>query len=483
MKETIEIFIEANYQKLQIQLQQVEGFCVKMVQNLNSKRVNWETILAQTISPAIISGIASSFALAITEAVSFQNQMMGSTDTINSTTTQNMGQVSEAIKKMASDSSLNTNEAQKAFEAFNSILADPTAATSAVKQLDLLASGLNIDLLSALKMVTPIMEQWGIRTLPGLVDMMTNLRNANGKGLFSIEELSTSLAENGEVMKRSGIKIGEYVQTMQSLTREGQLSREQVNLMFAAIKEGVSNPLGDFNIMNHKVIDSLGENGLIKTIAAVSTHVQSLGDNWTLTSKLTGTNTETARAFGDFAPASVKKVTTAVDTHTDSMKSLTFFSNTQTTQATKLAKAWNDVANSLYPLGDALIPILTAMTELLKLTPKVGQVFGDAFAHLGQNIGSAVGDFIFGGTPTGRILPPGGDSKYTTPIANQLGVSNLPSAQAGGKSTGTTNSKSSAVSATINLNVTSSPGFETQTADEIVRHLKDFTNDLTSKNI
>lgn len=197
----LKILIEADASGLTSQLKKASSSITSFVGSMNKQEVNWTQILSRTISPAIISGIAATFALALTQSMSFANQL---TQTAN-TSTEAFGENSVAATKSAlaiqAVTGQSANSVAEAMGLATRALGKYASGEALVSEASKFALVTGIPLLDLVKELIPVMQQWGITDAEKIKMTIEDLFGAADQGKVSIMDLIQTMGDTGAMLK------------------------------------------------------------------------------------------------------------------------------------------------------------------------------------------------------------------------------------------------------------------------------------------
>jgi hypothetical protein len=360
--DTLEILIEADASGLATQLKKATTSISSFVDQMNSQQINWTSILASTISPAIISGIASSFAIAISSAVNFQNAMTNVGNNTQDTMGQSTSQIDNAITGLAENTGQNLSDTASAYQAFNKLLNDSAGAQDATTAASQLAFAAHMSLNDVVKMLIPLFQSWNIQTGSQAVDAMTGLANAAGKGQFTLSGLVDTLEKGGQVLSKN-TDISTTAFQIQDLSTKAGESVPKVQAMFDEVVKDANNAQSPLTLMVggiEKVGSTIAGEGVIGAIRLFGDRITSLGPIAAASLGIVQTSFD---AFG----TTNKKVTDQVEADTPkwlaSLQSLGALEEQNITTTQKFEKAWNKLATVLG--AKVGIPVLDYLTQVM----------------------------------------------------------------------------------------------------------------------
>jgi len=489
MQEKLEILIEANASGLTSQLKTAGQNIVSFVDSMNKNEVNWEQILSRSISPAIITGVASMYALAITQALDFQQATEKAGNVSASTLGVSTSQMNANLLSLAETTQSSIGDTNDAFQLFYSLLGNTKDADTATASLKTFANGLNISLGDAVKNVGPVLDNWRVNSVGGVTDALTGMSNALSMGgKIGFADLSTMLEQSGGKMSAIGQKAGDMSIQIEGLTKTTGASAKSVKDMFTFLVDEQGKDYDTFNVLVGNVTASLGSKGLIGTVDMVVTHLDGMGTkSIDLKGKMSGMTSDMVENFGTLVPSSIKKIETEIDTLESKLKTLKDQEEEHETETTKLKNSWDYFTTSLVAVATPLTVILDTLSSILFLAGKVSDVFGTFFGSAAEAQAKKITDMF---TPlveaTGKVFGVDNSENNLTDVAKNAIKTNmkadmyLTTKEGNSISTDTPLKSSSSSTQNVTINVTSNPGFEKQTGNTIATVLNNQSKGITS---
>ena len=271
---TLTYILEADASALTATFKSVVNQVTDLVSNMNSMSVDWESILTGTLDPAIISGIASAFGLAIEQSVQFQNYM--TTAANNSGTA--FQDSSSAIGQSVLDIQANTGQTGSAIA--NSMssaiktLGNASDGIAEVSTASSFATSTGQDLTTMVDNLTPVMQQWGVTGAQNITTTIQELFGAAAQGKIPLNELLTMLSNTGPMLKGK-TSILEAANAMEQFSNQSGMTAQSADAFITKTvgnlvseKDAANNSalgLGNLNSQN-KLISSSGLSGYLATV-------------------------------------------------------------------------------------------------------------------------------------------------------------------------------------------------------------------------
>lgn len=365
---TIKIIIEGDASgltsKLRTALDTVQGTVSKM----NDQSVNWDSILAKTISPTIIGAVAATFANAIAQYTNFQNAATNLNNIGGAATdafASSVGQAGGAAYTLAKQAGQSLGDTAASYNAFLKAGLDSAAATQAVSDASGIAYTTGQSLADVTSQLTVLFNNWGITTAPQVTDAMTGLANAAKDGEFSFNELVAAISPQGQYLQAK-TNISDIALNLASLSTQSGLSKDSILNTFQAVSSATGLTAITMNtaFSGAATAISTGPFGLITAFEDIKKSVdkegplvaQSFGSQvGIMTSTISGFEKTTKQAFDNSA--------VALATAYQNLTPFDQLIENNLTSSEKLSKSWanfkTDIAEFILP------PAITALQNAL----------------------------------------------------------------------------------------------------------------------
>lgn len=225
------------------------------VGNMNKQEVNWEQIFTRTVSPALISGIASMFAFAIAQSLQFNNAL-AQTATSAGLSTDQMGQLGASSEKVAVTTGQSAQDVQKAMTQLGAIFSDSNDQQRiAAVMAQLAASGFG-DLSDIVKVSTDIFKQWGVTTSDEAVAVLTELMHGAQGAKESIPALAEQFSRFSAPLHAAGADLNSFnglISNFAGAIQAGGL--ENANSQFQVLAKSATSVVGPMELLGFKFHD------------------------------------------------------------------------------------------------------------------------------------------------------------------------------------------------------------------------------------
>lgn len=207
--QTLQILIEADSTGLTTQLMTAQRSITQFVSQMNAQEVDWTSILSKTISPAIITGIASLFADALIQSVQFQQSQadLGAQLGLTGDALANTGTAAQsiAVSTGASVSSIQ-GALQSLLPVMGGSLPDAQQAATDAAELSQMGFGSLSDIVSGL---TSVMQVFGVTTGAGAEQILTALMNSAQASGESIPTIISGFSQFDGAAKLAGATVAD----------------------------------------------------------------------------------------------------------------------------------------------------------------------------------------------------------------------------------------------------------------------------------
>lgn len=278
--ETLEILIEADRTGLESQLKRAGESIVRFVGEMNKQEVNWTSILSRTIQPAIITGIASLFAMSIASFLQYQLSMIKAAAGSQRAFEEAEGPITEAVLDISSSTGVAATDVAEATGRMIQLFGDdlPTA-MAAVDAAAKLAVIRHMDLKDVIDLLIPIFDNWGITTVPGVTEAITVLDQAARTGKIGFSELAKAAAEGGVIL-RDKTNLQDVVFGLEAMSKQAGMTADGVLEAFSLIVKGVQEPASPLNALLgglRSIEKSIDKEGVIGAFELMTKGIQKFG--------------------------------------------------------------------------------------------------------------------------------------------------------------------------------------------------------------
>ena len=371
------------------------------VNKINSQEIDWTSIFTASVSPALISGVASAFAYAIGSAVSFQAGMVTSGTAAGETASQ-IGQIGNAALALSTTVPASAQDLANTMLQLSAIFSSTNDQQQvAAEMAQLSASGFG-NLNDIVTLAVDIFKQFGVTTTDQATTVLTDLMHAAEGAKESIPALGNQFSSFSSLLPGIDKNISTFNGLISAFAGEvrtiGSSGAEKIFSALGSAANG-SNPAltalfgGLENIRN-----SLQINGGLTTIEQVSQKLKDMGPEAALVASGFGLSAQQVAQFQINAKDLPKLTQNVKDIATNSQSIGTAFRQSDSDLRT-LIETWNTFKDVSIHVGAFVIDGIkgwgVAINDLFNTLDKLS-------AHISSNIKSTftAPDFVAKGTST-----------------------------------------------------------------------------------
>lgn len=429
--DTIEVLIEADSKGLETQLKRATQTVQSFISEINEGTVNWKSVLTKTLSPALVTGIASTVALAITKALSIE----GAIKDAGAQSTSAFAAMGEKMTDTAVGISNSTGQAAtdvaSALALTSKYFKDSATATYVAEAASKLATAGFGDLQTIVQQLSYTLEQWGVTSESEARTAIDALVVGVREGKFSFGELTSEIGKAG-VALRDSTSIDDAIANLVRLAAQTGFTKDTALETFHAITQAVLEPKTNMIAIGTgfgDIAKAVKESGIVGAIGLFESKIR---DTKLVTVELAsqiGLSASAVKSFATTSSADFIKLKTDVDTLKQSFAgglNRTLADSISTTDT--LSMSWNKLTNALasfleksgaLSIVKATINSLSGSLNLLGDNfSKIGSIASDSFGQVAE----VFGNVITGGlvTPTKQILDAVNQAKNTSTLQSLL---------------------------------------------------------------
>lgn len=358
----LQILISADAKGIENVLKKTVQTVTGTVDSINSEEVDWTSIFTASVSPAIIAGVASTFALAITNAVQFQASLM-TAGTAAGDSADQIAQVGQAALATSTQVPASAEDIANAMLQLSSVFSnvnDQQNVAAAMSELS--ASGFG-DLNDIVNSSIQIFKDFGVTTADQAVTVLTDLMHGAEGAKESIPELVQQFSPFDTAFVSAGAKVGDLNGLIATFAGEvkdvGATNAAQI---FQALAVSSNNSVGPMELLGINltaVRKSLLDDGGLDAIEKTSTTLGKMGPSAQIIATQLGFSSQAVSSFQENAKKlpQVANDVTGIATNTQTIKSA--FDQSDNSLRDFITD-WNTLKTQLIPLGDILVKGLSA---------------------------------------------------------------------------------------------------------------------------
>lgn len=362
----LQILVTADASGVENVLKRTTQTVMGTVNAINAQEIDWTSIFTASVSPALIGGVASVFAFAISNAIQFQTGMAQAGTAAGETAT-GIAAIGQAALETSTTVPTSAQEIADAMLQLSAIFPNVNDQQQiAAAMAELTASGFG-DLSEIVKTVIDIFKNFGVTTTEQATDVLTELMHSAETAKESIPALARQFLQFTPQLIESGIKLKDLNLLLAGFAGQVKVvGSANASAVFNALATAVSgaNPaltalFGGVDNIRKSLVDNGGLTAVQKLSTTFSTQ---FGDNVALIAKNFGLSDQAIAGVildGKNIPALNKSI---LDTATNTQTIKGAFDQADV-GLNKFMEDWNTLKVTLMPLGDFLMKGLTASIE------------------------------------------------------------------------------------------------------------------------
>lgn len=362
--DTLQILIEADSTGLTTQLKKAGATIQSFVNDMNKQEVNWQSIMTRAISPAIISGIAATFALALEQSLTFSNAMTESANVSTTAFQDNASSARDAALSIQSTTGQSASTVAQAMGYATRALGNYADGQALVAQASKYSLSTGQDLMTLVQELTPAMQMWGVTGAANVTKTITQLFGVAAQGKVPLSELLDTLTNTGAFLKGK-TSIIEAGSSLEAFSNQAGMTAATAQNVFTSLAKNLAdnataanNMVLGFGGLNSQ-IDIIKSSGMAGFLATMEEHLTKIGDSTSsillhhlgFSPEDTQNLINADKSFASIAPNSKSIAESSAIT---GQKILDNVSATG-----KLKVVWGELMSALTPAGDMLVKSLT----------------------------------------------------------------------------------------------------------------------------
>lgn len=474
--DTLEILIEADRSGLESQLKKAGSSIQQFVSSMNKQEVSWTQILSKSITPALIGGIAATFAMAVTQALQFQNSMQAASLGAKDSFAGNTAKMTGAVYDVSAATGKSANDVAAALGTIQQVYKDTATAQGMLNVVSEEASIRNEDAAAMAAKLIPLFQQWGINSAPEASKATAILNDAVKNGTIGFDDLVNGLTSAGAALSKY-TDLGSTAAQVELVSAQPGMDAASAMAGLKTIVEGVENPLAQVNILMGNMSDKVKNGGVAEAFSTIATKIQDAGGVANALYASIGLNSEEMQHFKNVSLDALKSVNDASVLLVKNTKDLGTQMEENMTPTKKLQAAWNSFVSVLQQF--VLPPLLYALTGLLQMIADDIIIVVNAFKTMGTAISDTFsGEGIFEGVKKfvaglENLMTAGGYDKLRSSSAGQMMTDGIMPTKASASGAGSNNYVN------INQIINAPEGGAQMTANTINKTIQDYSQNQT----
>lgn len=393
MFDELKILITGDTSGIKSSVKQAINIVQGGVKQMNAQEVDWTGIFSRAVSPAIISGVASVFAFAISQAMDFQTAM-NQTGTAAGDSASQIAQLSQSALNLSTQVPQGAQDIANAMVQVSTVFGKNTQATSDITQaMGELATVFGVNLNDVVSASIGLFKQWGVTTEDQAIQVLTSLMHSAQGAQEPITTLAQQFLDFSNQLPATVKNVGSFNSTVAAFGAEvkdlGSAGAEQIFSALAKAAQGAAPEMKAIGLSMASVTKSLLSDGGLSAIQQATDAIGRLGPNAVLV----------AQGMGLSAQQIVQFQTNAAHLPQVAIDAKDIATNTQTIQQAydqsasslrNLSLLWNHFLADAINVGGIFSPLVGAFAGALNT------MLGDAdgfFKNLTDGLGSVIYDF------------------------------------------------------------------------------------------
>lgn len=372
--DSLHVAIEGDAQGLssvfQKGLKDAKGF----IEQMNDQQVNWKSIFAKSLSPALISGIAGTVALAITKALSFQNDLAKASATASTSFADSSGTMSQAALGISKSTGVAAGDVAAALGSVSHYYKDTAMQSLIAESASKLAAAGFGDVNDIAIRLAATLDAWAIKSVPEAKDAIDALVIGARNGEFSLFELTDAIRSSGEAL-RTSTSISEATASLAALSTQVGFTKVTALNAFNVIADAVLSPKTNMTAMAAgfgNIAAAVKDGGVEQAMLNFENHIRT---NSLMTQEFAATiglSAQTVKSFADTSSEDVERFKNSI-------------ASLKTEFKDGLNKTVNDSTSAIKSLKISWNAFEVALTSSKEATNMVSQLAA-AFGTLASNI-------------------------------------------------------------------------------------------------
>lgn len=294
MFDELKILISGDTSGIQSSMKKALNIVQGGVDKMNDQEVDWTSIFSRSVSPAIISAVASVFAFAIGQSMQFQSAM-NQTGTAAGLSSDQIGKLGQNSLDLASNTGQSANDIASAYASVAHTFQDAATQQEFVTDASKLAASGFGDLSDIISSALPLMQMFGVTTAQQVNQVFTQLMHGaegSGESLASFAAQFLSVAPD---LKAGGATLSDLNNLLAGFSAEiSNLGVDQATAAFKVFGSAVSGADPALNAMlgsSQHLLDVLKTQGLPQALAEMGEKIKASGESAVLLYKNFGLST------------------------------------------------------------------------------------------------------------------------------------------------------------------------------------------------
>lgn len=278
--DTLQILVEADARGIEQTMKKVIQTATGAVDAINKQEVDWTSIFSRSVTPAIVSGVASMFAFAIAQSVQFQ-QALNTTGTAAGQSTDQIAKVGASAQALSEQVPSSAQDIANSMFQVSSVFSDVADQQSIVTAMAQLAASGFGSLSDITAIATDVFKQFGVTTSAEGIQVLTSLMHAAEVAKESIPGLASQFRSFSDQLPAADKSVSSFNGLIATFGAEiKNLGLGGAESIFSALAGSANTAVGPMELLgtsSSKVQKSLLSDGGLAAIKSTSEALAKMG--------------------------------------------------------------------------------------------------------------------------------------------------------------------------------------------------------------
>ena len=271
----IEILFTADRTALEAEFKTIINQLTTVINVANSQSIDWSRIMTKTLTPALVAGIASTFALAISQALQFQSAVQAAS--LNTTTAfgNTTNQMADGAYQISEATGQSANDVESAIGQVSMVYKNYGDALTVTNDLAQFATVEHLSMADAITQVLPLLQAWNV-SAGNAGNIMATLGQSTSFGKLSIAQLVDMLTGAGPALSNL-TTLPDAISQLQEASTVPGFSPSDIQNLFSVIVKGAQNVKSPVNAVFGDMGTALKTGGFGKAIDDITNKIKAWG--------------------------------------------------------------------------------------------------------------------------------------------------------------------------------------------------------------
>lgn len=368
------------------------------VNQINKEEVDWTSIFSRSVTPAIIGGIASMFAFAIEQSLSFQ-QALNTTGTAAGDSSAQIAQLGQQALGLSTVVPASAQDIANAMTQVGTVFGQNSTATQDLVQqmVELSASGFG-PLADIVSSSMELFKQFGATTQDQAVTVLTDLMHAAQGANETIPALTAQFGSFADQLPGIDKTVSSFTGLISTFASEvvnlGSAGAEAIFQSLATSSSSAAGPMEILGISFGDIQKSLLTDGGLDALSRTSILLQNMGPGAALVAQGFGFS---ANQVSQFQTNASKLPQVAADAKSISGNTETIAGayDTSSSSLRNLTLLWNAFVKDAIGIGNIFTPLVNGFAgALVTMNDDAGSFFKDLTDGLGSALSPLFGNSL-----------------------------------------------------------------------------------------